>query len=56
MRKKKKPTFRDKLKIKTVRAGLGKSGIDGKWYGWSHRAYYGFKSRAAADRFRESVS
>ena len=22
---------------------IGKSVIDGKWYGWSHRAHYGFK-------------
>ena len=56
MATKKKPTFRERLKIKVVKAGLGKSAVDGKWYGWSHRAYYGFKTRQQADRFRESVS
>jgi len=27
-----------------------------KWYGWSHRAIKGFKTRAAASRFADSVS
>ncbi len=27
-----------------------------KWYGWSHRAIKGFKTRRAACRFAESVS
>lgn len=35
---------------------VGKSRIDGKWYGWSHRAIRGFKSREAAVRFAKSVS
>lgn len=34
---------------------IGK-GRDGLWYGWSHRAYHGFGSRAAAVRFAHSVS
>jgi hypothetical protein len=38
--------------IKTI----GRSGKDGKWYGWSHRAIYGFKTREQAKRFAESVS
>jgi hypothetical protein len=25
-------------------ASIGKSAADGKWYGWSHRAIYGFKA------------
>lgn len=35
---------------------IGRSKKDGKWYGWSHRALKGFRSRAAAERFAESVS
>jgi len=35
---------------------IGKSSKDGKWYGWSHRAYHGFKTRRQAERFAESVS
>jgi hypothetical protein len=35
---------------------VGKSSKDGKWYGWSHRAISGFKSRDAAVKFAKSVS
>jgi hypothetical protein len=35
---------------------IGYSEKDGKWYGWSHRAISGFKSKDAAKRFAESVS
>lgn len=34
---------------------LGKS-KDGKWYGWSHRAVHGFKSKRQARNFARSVS
>lgn len=34
---------------------IGK-GRDGLWYGWSHRAYHGFRTRAAASRFAHEVS
>lgn len=36
--------FQDWLLIKTEPGsmGLGKSQADGKWYGWSHRAVFGF--------------
>ena len=27
-----------------------------KWFGWSHRAIYGFKTRRAAEKFADSVS
>jgi hypothetical protein len=27
-----------------------------KWYGWSHRAIFGFKRKRDAERFAESVS
>jgi hypothetical protein len=37
-----KINFRDWLEMKSgYGSGLGK-GCDGKWYGWSHRAVYGF--------------
>jgi hypothetical protein len=35
---------------------IGKSTKDGKWYGWSHRAIHGFKTRSEATRFADSVS
>lgn len=35
---------------------VGKSKRDGKWYGWSHRAISGFKSKAQAKKFAKSVS
>lgn len=35
---------------------VGRSKKDGKWYGWSHRAIGGFKSKGAAKRFAKSVS
>ena len=42
--------WKDKLQIDTSvkspkykeRVGLGKSKVNGKWYGWSHRALCGF--------------
>lgn len=35
--------FQDWLHIKTEKDGFyGKSEANGKWYGWSHRAVYGF--------------
>lgn len=41
--------FQDWLHIKSQKAkpshnvhSIGKSDADGKWYGWSHRAVYGF--------------
>lgn len=34
---------------------IGK-GPDGLWYGWSHRAFHGFKSRKQASKFAHSVS
>jgi hypothetical protein len=34
---------------------IGRSRKDGKWYGWSHRAIYGFKTRQQAIRFADSV-
>jgi len=45
----------EKLRRDSRICALGKSEVDGKWYGWSHRAYHGFKTRAAAKRFAESV-
>jgi hypothetical protein len=40
---KSKVRFQDWLHIKTEKDGsYGKSEADGKWYGWSHRAVYGF--------------
>lgn len=38
---KSKIRFQDWLDIKTIDNCYGK-GSDGKWYGWSHRAVYGF--------------
>lgn len=45
-----KVRFQDWLLIKPQKrspehsvASFGKSDADGKWYGWSHRAVYGFK-------------
>lgn len=38
--------------IKTV----GYSPTKGKWYGWSHRAIAGFKSKDRAKSFARSVS
>jgi hypothetical protein len=37
-----KVRFQDWLHIKTEKNSFGKSEADGKWYGWSHRAIYGF--------------
>ena len=60
--KHKKRDFRDRLEIAPEKAepghsvcSIGKSAKDGKWYGWSHRAYYGFKTKAAAKKFADSV-
>ena len=48
---KNKVRFQDWLLIKGEKthpdhsvASIGKSEADGKWYGWSHRAVYGFKA------------
>jgi hypothetical protein len=48
---KNKVSFQDWLLIKGEKthpdhsvASIGKSEADGKWYGWSHRAVYGFKA------------
>lgn len=35
---------------------IGLSSIDGKWYGWSHRAISGFGTREQAARFAGEVS
>jgi len=35
---------------------VGHSSLDGKWYGWSHRAISGFDSRDAAVKFSDEVS
>jgi hypothetical protein len=35
---------------------VGDPGKDGKWYGWSHRAIFGFKTREEAAKFAESVA
>ena len=47
---KNKVSFQNWLLIKSEKthpdhsvASIGKSAADGKWYGWSHRAVYGFK-------------
>jgi len=63
MSPKRKPDFRERLGIKPEKASpshsvcsIGKSAAGGKWYGWSHRAYAGFKTKAAAKRFARSVS
>jgi hypothetical protein len=37
-------------------ATIGFQPEEKKWYGWSHRAIAGFKTRKAAERFAESVS
>ena len=37
-------------------SSIGLSKKDGKWYGWSHRAINGFKTRQQAIEFAESVS
>lgn len=44
----------EEAKTMTVKH-IGK-GSDGKWYGWSHRAYHGFERRDAASDFAHSVS
>ena len=44
---KSKVRFQDWLLIKPEKhkyASIGYSEADGKWYGWSHRAVYGFKA------------
>ena len=55
--------FQDWMLIKPEKAepsnnvsSVGKSEADGKWYGWSHRAVYGFKTREQAVKFADSVS
>ncbi|MDP1712428.1 MAG: hypothetical protein Q8K86_08225 [Candidatus Nanopelagicaceae bacterium] len=35
---------------------IGKSSKDGLWYGWSHRAIKGFKSKEEAKKFADEVS
>lgn len=55
-KKKKKASFRERLKIKSEGGSVGKSAKDGKWYGWSHRAYFGFKTKTEARKFAESVA
>jgi hypothetical protein len=37
-------------------SSIGKSKKDGLYYGWSHRAIHGFKTREQAIKFAESVS
>ena len=34
---------------------IGHSKKDGKWYGWSHRAIHGYKTRLQAIKFADSV-
>lgn len=49
--------FRFELRTpKSSVCSVGFSPKKKKWYGWSHRAIAGFKTRAAAARFAESVS
>lgn len=62
-RKKKRISFIERLKIKPEKrhpshsaCTIGKSAVDGNWYGWSHRAYAGFKTKREAIRFAEMVS
>lgn len=57
------PGFKERLKITPEKASpdhavcsIGKSAKDGKWYGWSHRAYAGFETKAEAKKFAKSVS
>lgn len=38
----KKVDFKEKHGIMQVKSGVGFSEKEQKWYGWSHRAYYGF--------------
>ena len=37
-------------------ANVGWSPTKKKWYGWSHRAIYGFKTKQQAQRFARRVS
>jgi hypothetical protein len=37
-----KVNFRDWLELKNIENNSVAKGCDGKWYGWSHRAVYGF--------------
>lgn len=37
-------------------ASVGYSPRRKKWYGWSHRAIYGYKTRCQAERFAERMS
>lgn len=55
---KNKVRFQDWLLIRTEpgHPGLGRSRANDKWYGWSHRAIHGFRSKERARRFAESVS
>lgn len=53
----------DKFEIAPELAGrghgvcsIGKSAVNGKWYGWSHRAISKFATRAQAVQFARSVS
>ena len=49
--------FPRRLKIiKEPGLAIGRSSVNGLWYGWSHRAYHGFKTRAEAVRFAKSVA
>ena len=55
--------WKEKLKLVTEKAqpshqmhSIGKSKVNGKWYGYSHRAIVGFKTKEAAKRFAKSVS
>lgn len=48
-KKSKKKDFKERLKIKPEKinsnsnvCSIGKSEVDDKWYGWSHRAYHGW--------------
>lgn len=45
-----------KRTTKSCVATIGYQPDEKKWYGWSHRAIAGFKTRKAAERFAESVS
>lgn len=48
-----------RFELRTKRSqvcSVGYSPTEKKWYGWSHRAIRGFKTRKAASKFAESVS
>jgi hypothetical protein len=46
----------EKRKPEHFACSIGYSTRKKKWFGWSHRAIYGFRTRKAAARFAESVS